>query len=1006
MVPRILLTNLLVLLSAGPVVHAEQAPADSPPAAKRFDDYIVARVNITSKQQYAEVEKIIETFWSEHPGIGSVEVVVRRTDLPRLRALGLDPQTLIENLQALIDAERPVRKTQLAWFDDYHDYNAIVTYLNQLAAAHPTLAQVIPVGTTWEGRTIWGIRIAGANQSPFAPSVIYFSSVHAREWIAATVPQYVATYLLDNYGINATVTDLVDNVEWILIPVGNPDGYVYTWTSYRLWRKNRRNNGDGSFGVDINRNWGYEWGGAGTSPTPSDDTYRGPSAFSEPETQALRDLFLANPQTRAQLDIHSYSQLILWPWGFTSELPPDQVVYSAVGLAMQQLIQGVHGVLYTAGPIYTTIYPASGGSLDWTYAIRNVLSFSYELRPASSNPGFVLPPDQIIPNNEEILPAILHLTGSDWVRNTVFNFHDGLPTTLQAGSDIPVAATVTSADENLNASSATMYYRYDPDAAYTAVPMIYLGGPSFTATLPATNCLSQPQYYFSIDGDNGTTTDPASAPAVVHTASMTTGNVVFYTENLDTNPGWSTQGQWAYGTPTGGGGEYGSPDPTSGHTGPSVYGYNLSGDYTNNMGEQHLTSAPINCSGRSGVRLRFWRWLGVETSEYDEASVRVSTNGSSWTTVWQNSGEIADSVWTPQEIDISAIADNQPTVYLRWTMGPTDVGWHFCGWNIDDISLTYAECTVVYGDSNGDQQVNQSDYNAFAPCYTGDGVSPVPPGCAIFDFNADNDVDCGDFASFAGAWTEGGDPPTFAPCSGGLLPPKAATAYPHGALKNRYVSFVADPLMAGTPHGYRVRHVPSGIGWFISTPRTTPAAIAGEGLTYLVADAAPPMFDFATMPTIHVGGCMIAPGSGYEIATTLDGVIFSAPLDVATAPVPSNGRWWADVTGTFSATGDNTTTPPTPAGAWTPPNGQMSGLDITALVQTFASPGEGLHITWGDLNGEQLDRTVNGPDILQAVNAFSTGSGREFYPFSWPGGSGPQGQPACPDPPFLADLTP
>jgi len=161
-----------------------------------------------------------------------------------------------------------------------------------------------------------------------------------------------------------------------------------------------------------------------------------------------------------------------------------------------------------------------------------------------------------------------------------------------------------------------------------------------------------------------------------------------YVFNMDTNPGWTTQGLWAWGQPTGGGGAYGNPDPTSGYTGLNVYGYNLNGDYTNSMSEMHLTSTAIDCTGLSTVSLKFWRWLGVERSTYDRAYVRVSNNGTTWTTIWQNPDEhVTDSTWVPQEFDISAIADGQPTVYLRWTMGTTDSGWTYCGWNIDDVEI-------------------------------------------------------------------------------------------------------------------------------------------------------------------------------------------------------------------------------------------------------------------------------------------------------------------------------
>lgn len=157
---------------------------------------------------------------------------------------------------------------------------------------------------------------------------------------------------------------------------------------------------------------------------------------------------------------------------------------------------------------------------------------------------------------------------------------------------------------------------------------------------------------------------------------------------LDTDPGWTLGSGWAFGVPTGGGGQYGNPDPTSGHTGGNVLGYNLAGDYPNNLAETHLTTTSINCSAMQGTVLRFWRWLNVEQPAWDHAYVRVSTNGgASWTQVWTNTAEITDASWTQVSYDISALVDGQPNVQIRWTMGTTDGSWQFSGWNIDDVQL-------------------------------------------------------------------------------------------------------------------------------------------------------------------------------------------------------------------------------------------------------------------------------------------------------------------------------
>jgi hypothetical protein len=164
--------------------------------------------------------------------------------------------------------------------------------------------------------------------------------------------------------------------------------------------------------------------------------------------------------------------------------------------------------------------------------------------------------------------------------------------------------------------------------------------------------------------------------------------VLFVDQPLDSDPGWPRDGLWAFGQPTGGGGvEHGGPDPTSGHTGPNVLGYNLAGDYENSLPERHLVAGPFDCSLYTGVTLKYWRWLGVEQPLYDHASVAVSVDGASWTTIWTNVAEVTDVAWTQMEHDLAAWADRQPAVWIRWTMGTTDGSWQYCGWNLDDIQL-------------------------------------------------------------------------------------------------------------------------------------------------------------------------------------------------------------------------------------------------------------------------------------------------------------------------------
>ncbi len=193
------------------------------------------------------------------------------------------------------------------------------------------------------------------------------------------------------------------------------------------------------------------------------------------------------------------------------------------------------------------------------------------------------------------------------------------------------------------------------------------------------------------------------------------GPQTVYSWNLDTDPGWTRTGLWGYGVPQGQGGENGFKDPNSAFTGAKVLGYNLYGDYSNNIGERHVTTGAFDCSGLRNVGLRFRRWLGVEKSSKDHAYIRVSTNGVSFTTVWENpDADITDNGWTVQTVDLSAYADDQPAVYVRWTMGAANSSKRFCGWNIDDVEVrSYAPATVLAGDANCDGVVDFDDIPAF-----------------------------------------------------------------------------------------------------------------------------------------------------------------------------------------------------------------------------------------------------------------------------------------------------
>jgi hypothetical protein len=220
--------------------------------------------------------------------------------------------------------------------------------------------------------------------------------------------------------------------------------------------------------------------------------------------------------------------------------------------------------------------------------------------------------------------------------------------------------------------------------------------------------------------------------------------VVFLSQPLSTNPGWTTEGQWAYGAPTGGG----TTDPTSGKTGPNAYGYNLAGNYANNMPAYSLTSTAFDCRGYSNVKVSFWRDLGVESSSYDKASFSVSTDGTTWTTVWQHAGAtVNDAAWTKVSYNIGTIADGQATVYLRWTMGTTDSSIVYAGWNIDDIEFSgLPDAPACPADLDGDGTVSGADLGALL------GNWGSCSGSCPADLDGDGAVTGADLGALLGNW--------------------------------------------------------------------------------------------------------------------------------------------------------------------------------------------------------------------------------------------------------------
>ncbi len=301
----------------------------------------------------------------------------------------------------------------------YHSYSSLKAELQNLENNYTNIAKVYDIGDSWEkthgiaDRDILAIKISDnvTTEEEDEPDVLFMGGTHAREWISVEVPFYLAKYLVEHYYTDQKVKQLIDRREIWIVPLVNPDGLEYSRTCDRLWRKNRRDNDDGSFGVDLNRNFGYKWGLPGSSGNSSSITYRGTAPFSEPETQAIRYLVTTH-NFSSSISYHSYSQLILYPWGYTKDAPPHKAQLSKMAEDMAIEIKKVHGKDYTPEQ-GSDLYITSGDSGDWLYGVHNIAAFTIELRPkAIAEGGFVLPPSQIIPTWEENKPAALYLIES------------------------------------------------------------------------------------------------------------------------------------------------------------------------------------------------------------------------------------------------------------------------------------------------------------------------------------------------------------------------------------------------------------------------------------------------------------------------------------------------------------------------------------------------------------------------------------------------------------------
>ncbi|SPP79671.1 zinc carboxypeptidase [Drosophila guanche] len=385
----------------------------------RYDNYAVYKVKYESVEQRNLLEKLTEDranvrLW--HEAKDELHLMISPQSLSefqtKVRQANASAEIFIANVQDLIDMETTENSRgtsdEFGW-KRYNSLAQIEAWLDEILARYPVITEGFIVGQSYEGRTIRGIKISYKSGNP---GVFIESNIHAREWITSAT----ATWLINQFltSEDPLVRTLAESHDWYIVPVLNVDGFVYTHEKDRMWRKTRQPSATSScIGADPNRNYDSHWmENNGASSNPCAENYGGPQPFSEPEIKAMSE-FVAGikDKVNVMLAFHSYSQLLLSPYGHTEEeLPPNYDDLMEVAKAYADAVEAMpYGTVYRYGTASGILYIASGATNDWAYNEQDIqISYTIEFRD-TGHYGFILPPVHIVPNAEEALFGIAAL---------------------------------------------------------------------------------------------------------------------------------------------------------------------------------------------------------------------------------------------------------------------------------------------------------------------------------------------------------------------------------------------------------------------------------------------------------------------------------------------------------------------------------------------------------------------------------------------------------------------
>ncbi|XP_054149650.1 carboxypeptidase A1-like [Melozone crissalis] len=319
---------------------------------------------------------------------------------PRKLGLPVDIRVPFRSLQAVKAHLEASGLSYSIMIEDVQIYN----FMDMLVAENPNLVSKLEIGRSTENRPLYVLKFStgGTNR----PAIWIDTGIHSREWVTQASGVWFAKKIVEDHANNEGVASILETMDIFLEIVTNPDGFAYTHTTDRMWRKTRsKHAGAICVGVDPNRNWDAGFGDAGASSSSCSETYHGPYPNSEPEVKSIVDFVKSHGNIKAFVSIHSYSQLLLYPYGYTETPAPDEQELHEVSAKAVAALSSLYGTKFTYGSIITTIYRASGSTVDWTYNQGIKYSFTFELRDTGRY-GFLLPAKQIIPTAQETWLAL------------------------------------------------------------------------------------------------------------------------------------------------------------------------------------------------------------------------------------------------------------------------------------------------------------------------------------------------------------------------------------------------------------------------------------------------------------------------------------------------------------------------------------------------------------------------------------------------------------------------